>query len=512
MSYVNKVNAPLTLSGSVYVDLFKQYEKVVMESLITSFGLDFLINDQHGGDVDTIHNVRQIGKDSDMKYKNEGNKVAYESQDAYDSYEYHHNEAYISSNRRNKDAREKGNLTDIYTGKNIQPGEAYDLEHIISAKEVHDDRGRVLAGSDGVALANSSENLGATAPCINRTKKALPLEEYIEKYGDRHTPEEIALMRERDAEARQSYEAKIATAYYTSKGFLKDTGKAAVNTGYKMGLRQVLGFVFSEIWFAVRKKIADCSSEKSLLKKIGEGIKEGLSDAMKKYKELWNRFVDGVVAGIISSLITTLCNIFFSTAKSLVKIIRQTWAALVQAVKILLFNPDKLPLGEQLKAAAKIVATAASVIAGVMLAELVGKTALGTIPVVGDVIQAFCGTFVTGVMSCSLLYIIDTNQMIQKAVEKLNNFSSNVSTLEQLKARSEEFEKYCAELMAIDYNGFKAEVNAYKNAVTSLEECKTAEQVNAKLFSIYETLKINVPWSGDFNIFMSNPYNKMVFK
>ena len=120
MSYVNKVNAPLTLSGSVYVDLFKQYEKVVMESLITSFGLDFLINDQHGGDVDTIHNVRQIGKDPCMKYKNEGNKVAYESQGAYDSHEYHHNEAYISSNRRNKDAREKGNLADIYTGKNIQ--------------------------------------------------------------------------------------------------------------------------------------------------------------------------------------------------------------------------------------------------------------------------------------------------------------------------------------------------------------------------------------------------------
>ena len=43
--------------------LFEQYEKVIVRSIITSFGLDFFIKDQHGGDVDTINNVRQIGID-----------------------------------------------------------------------------------------------------------------------------------------------------------------------------------------------------------------------------------------------------------------------------------------------------------------------------------------------------------------------------------------------------------------------------------------------------------------
>ncbi len=79
MSYVRNITAPSTLSGSAYVDLFKQYEKVIMESLITSFGLDFLIKDQYGGDVDTIYNVRQIGKDSQMNYKNKNNEINYES-------------------------------------------------------------------------------------------------------------------------------------------------------------------------------------------------------------------------------------------------------------------------------------------------------------------------------------------------------------------------------------------------------------------------------------------------
>ena len=54
---------------NVMDSIFKQYERVIIESLISSFGLDFLVKDQHGGDVDTIHNVRQIGKDEDMTYK-----------------------------------------------------------------------------------------------------------------------------------------------------------------------------------------------------------------------------------------------------------------------------------------------------------------------------------------------------------------------------------------------------------------------------------------------------------
>ena len=33
--------------------LFKQYERVIVRSIITSFGLDFLVSDRNGGDVRT---------------------------------------------------------------------------------------------------------------------------------------------------------------------------------------------------------------------------------------------------------------------------------------------------------------------------------------------------------------------------------------------------------------------------------------------------------------------------
>ena len=68
--------------------IFQQYERVVIESLITSFGLDFIVRDQHGGDVDTVHNVRQIGKDENMSYKNKQNEAAYNNRPEYNSAEY----------------------------------------------------------------------------------------------------------------------------------------------------------------------------------------------------------------------------------------------------------------------------------------------------------------------------------------------------------------------------------------------------------------------------------------
>ena len=41
--------APMQPNSGVMSDLFSQYERVIVESIITSFGLDFLVPDTHGG-------------------------------------------------------------------------------------------------------------------------------------------------------------------------------------------------------------------------------------------------------------------------------------------------------------------------------------------------------------------------------------------------------------------------------------------------------------------------------
>ena len=74
-TFVSQVNIDDSPIEDSYETIFNQYEKVVVQALVSSFGLDFLIQDQHGGDVDTIHNVRKIGEDPEMTYKNQENAL-----------------------------------------------------------------------------------------------------------------------------------------------------------------------------------------------------------------------------------------------------------------------------------------------------------------------------------------------------------------------------------------------------------------------------------------------------
>lgn len=88
-NFVKQIDGSYDTETNVYNSIFEQYERIVIQSLITSFGLDFLVRDQHGGDVDTIHNVRQIGKDEQMRYKNKRNEEAYNNRGNYDDIAYH---------------------------------------------------------------------------------------------------------------------------------------------------------------------------------------------------------------------------------------------------------------------------------------------------------------------------------------------------------------------------------------------------------------------------------------
>ena len=297
--------------------------------------------------------------------------------------------------------------------------------------------------------------------------------------------------------AKKAYDAQINRAYYTSKAFFRDTTFAAAKTGFKMGVRQVLGLVFSEIWFAVKDTIKEGKSTGEILfRSIGEGVKRGLSNARVKYKELMSKFLDGMLAGVLSSVTTTLCNIFFTTAKSLVRIIRQSWASLVSATRILLFNPDCLPAGERIRAAAKIIATGASVVAGTMVSELIAKTAVGTLPVVGAIIQTFCGTLVTGIMSCSLLYILDNNKALNWIVSILNKIPSVDKVVMYYREEAILLEKYSAELFSIDLETFKREISTIHKAVQTLSSELSTDVLNKTLNDIYNQLGLELPWQS----------------
>lgn len=538
--------------------LFEQYEKVIVQSIITSFGLDLLITDRHGGDVDTIRNVRQIGIDSEMSYKNKVNEINYVNRGEYNPRDYHgetldgqRTNFAIKKGSAREEYRNSGTtVNDTYVNNNplhflgkskgADPTKNAELDHVVEASQIHHDRGRVLAGLDGRKLADAEENFAWTNKSLNasmgswahqkneewkRTHNGenAPLSEldmnaYIKAHPELNESTKQNMLNQYN-KSRQAYEQKLARAYYTSPQFAKDVSVAAANVGVKMGIRQVFGFVFTEIWFAVKNEFAKQNKKGNrdlgtLLKNVGKGIKKGIENAKKKYKQLIDKFLSGSVAGVMSSLTTTLCNFFFTTAKNVVRIIRQTYASMVEAIKVLFINPDNYLLGERLRAVAKIVATGASVVVGTIVSEAIGKTAVGALPVVGDIIQTFCGAFVTGIMSCSLLYFLDRSKLINKLVKFLDNLPNIEKDVRYFKSQAEYFEKYAAQLMKIDIEKFRRETYAYTSLAQTLEKAKTEQELNMALQNAIKEIGITVPWAkySSFNNFMEDKNAVMRFE
>lgn len=523
---------------NVMDSLFKQYERVIIESIITAFGLDMFIKDQHGGDVDTIHNVRQIGKDPDMKYKNAANQKAYESRGEYNKNKYHSDSRYravvneakknLGNGQLTNDAYVEGNTVAPMRNNSIPRNRQGELDHVVSTKEIHDDRGRVLADLDGINLANDPGNLRYTNAALNNNMRDKTIEEYIqwcEEHPDQVNwngkrgeplPENVKQkLREEYARAKKEYDAKVAAAYYTSPKFWGDTAKAAGKVGLSMGLRQALGFVFTEVWFSVKAEFETLPQPfdfSDLLIAIGKGMKNGFESAKVKYKDIVAKFFSGAGAGILSSLTTTLCNIFFTTAKHAVRVIRQAYASLVEAVKVLFINPDNYLFGERMRAVAKILATGASVIVGVMVNEAIDDTPVRRIPVIGGIVSNFCGTLVTGLMTCSLLYFLDRNPLINKLVSALDKLPSISAELNYYREQAAMFEAYAAQLMEIDIQHFKAEVQTYQELVQDIDSCSNEAELNVKLKKVLRAVGVSLPWQGNFSEFMQNRNNRLVFE
>lgn len=63
----------------------------------------------------------------------------------------------------------------------MNQNEQRSLDHVISAKEIHDDAEEVLAELNGIELANKDSNLQTTSETINKSKKQTSIQDYTEK-------------------------------------------------------------------------------------------------------------------------------------------------------------------------------------------------------------------------------------------------------------------------------------------------------------------------------------------
>lgn len=522
--------------------IFKEYERVIIDSLLQTFGLDFIIIDQYGGDVDTIHNLEQVGDNSRMSVKNSDTRHKYEARGEYDSHKYHSDKQYIARNREFSKQRKSGGIQDAYTKETLHS--SHDLDHIISAKSMHDNACVYATSLDPVTLVNSDDNLVPTISSVNRSKGAKSVSSFLsdwestremrqtkikelhnkpiltdkerkqlKKYEEleKLKPEEVKKLYNK---SKQSMDNKLNKDYYTSSKFAKDTTKAAFNLGGKMAVKQVIGFILVEVWFSVKERISFCSGDslKSFFSEILEGIKEGFTKAKSKYKEIISKIKEGLLSGIIASLMTTLTNTVKTLLESSVKVLRHASSAIVQSIKVLFFDKHN-SWQEKIHAVLVLLATSASTIIGSLIGGYLAPT-LSNIPIVGDLLVTFIEIFISGMLSCTLIYFIDKWNIAKKIVDFIQSLDVNPfgEYVESMKQRVAAYEAYVAKLLEVDVDSVVRETKRYAQVVSILQSGNDDAVINYKLKALFKDLEITLPWKGDFSNFMSDKTSQLVFE
>ena len=507
-------------TGNIFTSIWDEYEKVVLHSLVTTFGLDF-ITDQDDGDVDTVRSVRESHVFKNQKYADK-----YAHRGDYDAARYHNDASYSSITA---DQRKKYNETGIpiedtyvkdnklHFNKGDGPWHRASLDHVVSAHEIHDDPVRMLVDIDGVTLANDLENLRYTNLSLNSKMKDMSIDEFIEKCEEH--PEKVNWMnkkgeplpedvkerlRKADKESRRHQDSIISQLYYTSPQFYSDIARSVTKRGGEMGIRQAFGFVFIEIWYSCKKELITIDPGGGLsecINAILEGIKKGVNNVREKYDKLISQFKDGFLAGALASLNTALCSVFTRMKKNVVCYIRQAYATVVQAGNILFINPNDLLMGDQLKTVTVVLGSGASVITGMYVSDVLASTPIGMMPEVGPLITKFVSILVGGLLSCSLLILLDRSKLINSIVGRVNQYTTTRRMAAQTSRR---FNEIAAELEGFEINIFVEECNRLSVVSNIICGAENPEEMDRLLDIVYSVYGLNNPWNGDFDEFMDD--------
>jgi len=518
---------------SLFQDLSGRYRDVLFSSLVTSFGLDAILfhDDEANGHVDTIHNVAESAKGGkDPTFKSERHQATYAGRGDYDPDPYHQDTGYKDKGREWNVARAAGELRDAYTGRPINPGEKYDRDHVVAAKTIHDDPRRALSGLDGVELANQDSNLQPTHRSINRSKGQKSTEAFIAQLAHqraenlREATDIRAALQNGTAEAGahkrlESLEARLAvdekrmqeatqtaerpqarqhnSAYYMSRDFLGTTSTKAASAGFRMGLRQGLGIVMLELSAAVQEELPVVMQRWSdapdwqeklnptpVLEHIAAILKSAWERVRVKFDHILKEMKSGFIAGALGEITTTIINIFTGTAKNVMKMLRQFWSAIVSSLRVLVHNPDGLGEEEKLAAVMRLLSLAIGGILQPIVAEAVDKllTTVLPLPLLRDPLSAFAGAAVAGIVSVSLVYVIDHSPLVQNIVAVMRKF----------KQMSQEVYERLAEVTGVAWESLK-------RGVDSIAEAANSPAVNLVAFLTCPPLGVALYFNRRFN-------------
>jgi hypothetical protein len=434
------------LSADESATLLNLCKNTVIDTITGQFGLaGMFIECKDGGNVTTMHNFEK------------GVTSSYGDKQKYDNF--------VKNNDENRDwqgirksvgydkplpakrkeaFKNQEKIVDAYTGKELKKDGRAHLDHIVPAREIEQNAKNHLfkTPEERAKMATSDKNLAWTDGSINQSKNDMDMKEWLKK-NDKKTgktnaekfeiKEELALEADRKARKYIKKEITVATVKkYSSELALtggKDAAKMAAYSAMGVILRDFTQGLFIEIHTTFKERGNESLSDifnrfKARMSKIVEELKLKWGDILK------NSFEGGITA-FLSNLLVFAINLFATTLKKLVTMIRAGFVSLVQAIKIMANPPVGMDREEANYQALKILtagligAASLGLSAGIekFLQAIPGLQPLMMFPIpsfggeprtVSDIIAVTLSALAGGILSTVALYFMDKCRQDEK--------------------------------------------------------------------------------------------------
>lgn len=231
----------------------------VLASMAGPFGLGSVVAafDKPGGNVTTVHNA-----ENDV-FANESDRKRYQVE--FDRNDY---EGGGLGPKRKELFQKQDQIHDAYKGTETPKDGRTHLDHVISAKEIHEDKWLRLSTDSKLRddIATSKSNLVPTDSALNQSKNAKDLMEWMNaKRKDGTTNAEYFNVDKEKAKLVYD-QAKSNFQVEKTLAVTKHLGKELCHTGSqeaaKMGLQQSFGLLLTEFFCAAFDEISDAYNER----------------------------------------------------------------------------------------------------------------------------------------------------------------------------------------------------------------------------------------------------------
>lgn len=357
--------------------LLKLCEERVMDTIISQFGLTYVLESKDGGLVTTTHNFKKgiVATDKD-KASYEEFQMNLETHRTKLGYDIQKDEI-----RDESPQKVYSEYHDTF-GKRGQDG--MHLDHIVPVSEIKNDPEAhlFLNHKERLDIANDDKNLAWLDAKANISKSDENLMEWgakIDKDTGKSNFEKYNINTQKAAQMD-----KEARALYQNKKFvnqLKKQGIELVQTGasqaVRAGLYSIFGIIMSKFvsqMMAEIKQILANEGEESLseiFKRFKERIKYIIEDIKTSWKELFAGSLEAAFMAFLSNIASFVINTFATTLKKIHQVIMSGFNSLCQAVKILI-NPN-IPSEDKMYEALKIIIAGAITALSLALTESINN-------------------------------------------------------------------------------------------------------------------------------------------